>query len=280
MNKDGFWLIDKPTDWTSFDVCAKMRKILNTRKVGHTGTLDPFATGLLLVATGKATKLIPFLEKDSKKYCTKILLGKTSETLDPESEIQDIWNEKTPGLQEIQTVIDQHFTGKIQQIPPKYSALKIKGQPAYKLAREGKEVEMKVRETQVLACRIVSYAFPILEVELEVAAGFYVRSFARDLGEMLCGGGICQELRRTHIADLSVADAETLETLSTPIDPRYIVTSLDQREIPTGRIQDFIAGRAFPLSGLEGQKVLVTVGQKTLGVGEFFAGNLQPRIVL
>lgn len=281
MNTDGFWLIDKQPDWTSFDVCAKLRKMLKIKKVGHTGTLDPFATGLLLVATGKATKLIPYLEKESKTYIATIVLGKTSETLDSESKIQDCgFDGNEPTQADIQKVIDAQFTGKIQQIPPKFSALKINGKPAYKLAREGKKVEIKARDAETFEIEILQYDFPEVEVKLTVAAGFYVRSFARDLGMELSNGGYCSQLRRTAIGELSVDDAELLEMVSQPIDPMYILKNMDHREISTERIQDFIAGRSFPMPGIEKQKVLVTVGNKSIGIGEFLHGHLQPRVVL
>jgi tRNA U55 pseudouridine synthase TruB len=126
----------------------------------------------------------------------------------------------------------------------------------------------------------LEYSYPALKVELEVAAGFYVRAFARDLGEKLVGGGICSELRRTAIESLSVEDALPLEMCTEPIDPKFILENVPQTEIPGGRTQDFIAGRAFPWSGLEGEKSLVLVGGKTIGLGEMKNGMLQPRVVL
>ncbi len=284
MNNDGFWLINKEVGWTSFDICAKLRKKLNIKKVGHTGTLDPFATGLLVVATGKCTKLIPFLEKSPKTYVTKIFLGKTSETLDPESEIischSDSKSLKIPSKKEIEQVLKEKFTGKIQQIPPKYSALKVNGKPMYKLAREGKEIEIKPRKTEIFKIQILSYKFPELKIELKVSAGFYVRSLARDLGKTLAGCGMCLELQRTKVGELSIQNAEKIGHTTQPIDPRYILTHLEHREIPTGRVQDFISGRAFPLSGRAGESILVLCGNKTCGIGEIIHGNLQPRVVL
>lgn len=288
MNFDGFYLVDKETDWTSFDVCARMRRAVNTRKVGHTGTLDPFATGLLIVAVGKCTKLIPFLEKDRKTYITKIMLGKTSETLDPESEIINCKSrcapqgggEIIPTLEEVQNIIDEKFTGKIQQTPPQYSAIKINGQKACDMARRGEKVEIKSRETEIFSAKILSYNFPEIEIELEASAGFYVRSFARDLGKELANGGMCLELRRTKIRGISVTDAVKVTEISSPIDPKFILTNLPHREISTGRVQDFCAGRSFDFPGVEGEKVLVLVGGKSIGVGEMLHGKLQPRIVL
>lgn len=281
MNFDGFYLIDKEKDWTSFDVCARMRRTVNTRKVGHTGTLDPFATGLLIVAVGKCTKMIPFLEKDKKTYITKIMLGKTSETLDPESEIIECKSrEIIPTLEEIKNIINKEFTGKIQQTPPQFSAIKINGKKACDLARRGEKVDIKSRETEIFSIEILSYNFPEIEIELETSAGFYVRSFARDLGKELIGGGMCLELRRTTIRGISVKDAVKVSEISGPIDPKYIINKLPHRDIPIGRVQDFAAGRSFDFPGVEGEKVLVLVGEKSIGVGEILHGKLQPRIVL
>lgn len=281
MNFDGFYLVDKERDWTSFDVCAQMRRTVNTRKVGHTGTLDPFATGLLIVAVGKCTKMIPFLEKDKKTYVTKILLGKTSETLDPESEIVECKSrKKIPSLEEIQKIILENFTGKITQTPPQFSAIKINGEKACDMARRGGKVDIKSRETKVFSAKILNFDFPEIEIELEVAAGFYVRSFARDLGKIVAGGGMCLDLRRTKIRGISVEEAVKVSEISGPIDPKYILTNLPQREIPAGRIQDFVAGRSFDFAGIEGEKVLALVDGKSVGVGEILHGKLQPRIVL
>ncbi len=277
---DGFLLIDKDPDWTSFDVCARVRKMLRIKKVGHTGTLDPFATGLLVVAVGKCTKLIPYLEKAKKTYVTKIEFGKDSSTLDPESEITNVNLPAKISQKEMEKILQTKFTGKIEQTPPQFSAIKIKGKKACDLARKGEKVEIKSRKTEVFSAKILTYNFPEVEIELEVAAGFYVRSFARDLAENLNTKGICTELRRTKIENLAVEEAEKVEMTTGTIDPKFIITDLDHREIPAGRIQDFIAGRAFPLPGVEKEKVLVLCGGKTVGIGEIVCGNLQPRVVL
>ncbi len=224
---NGFLLIDKPPDWTSFDVCAKVRKIFNIKKVGHTGTLDPFATGLLIVAVGRCTKIIPFLEKERKTYITKITFGKTSETLDPESEIIEIPLPKiTPTEKDIEKILNEKFQGKIQQIPPKYSAIKINGKKMCDLARAGKEVIIKPRITEIFQAKIISYDFPVIEIELETAAGFYVRSFARDIAGYFGTKGICIELRRTKIGRFSVKDAEKISEVTGVIDPKYIIKNI------------------------------------------------------
>jgi len=283
-----FLLVDKPVGFTSFDVCAKLRKPLGVKRIGHTGTLDPFATGLLVIAVGKCTKLIPFFEKDIKTYRTKILLGKTSETLDPESEIIDCHNGHVPELAEIETLLKEKFTGKITQVPPKYSALKIDGQRAYDLARKGEEVIMKERETEVKAVQVLSYNFPELEVELTVAAGFYVRSFACDVGTLLCGGGLCSQLRRTAVGDLDVASADfkvlaDFEDLdeSYKLDAQLLIKNIVHLEIEPARLPDLQAGRAVFVNPhpANGEKVLVLCEGKTVGMAEVKEGNLQPRVV-
>ncbi len=277
---DGFLLIDKPAGWTSFDVCARLRRLLNIKKIGHTGTLDPFATGLLVVAVGRCTKLIPFLEKAKKTYVTTILLDRTSPTLDTESETTPVEKPTVPLKKDIESLLKLNFHGKILQIPPQFSAIKIKGKKSCDVARGGGVTEIPARETEIFQTKILSYDFPKLEIELEVAAGFYVRAFARDLGNALTGGGMCEFLRRTRVGDLSVDDAESIDHVTMPIDPAFILRDLPQREIPTGRAQDFAAGRAFPFAGTSGGKFLVMVGKHALGVGEIVCGNLQPRVVL
>lgn len=295
-----FLLVDKPQGFTSFDVCAKLRKPLGIKRIGHTGTLDPFATGLLVVAVGKCTKLIPLLEKYIKTYRTKILLGKTSNTLDPESEIVDCHNGHVPERAAIETLLAEKFTGEITQIPPKYSALKIDGQRAYDLARKGADIEMKARATEVKEVKVLAYNFPELEVELTVVAGFYVRSFARDVGEALCAGGMCAELRRTRVGDLNLEDA-VLPVLKDfadlddayHLDPKHLIKNIVHIEIDVARLPDLQAGRAIMSKNLipaqagisldvllnNGEKVLVICEGSTVGMAEVKDGNLQPRVV-
>ncbi|NCP67865.1 tRNA pseudouridine(55) synthase TruB [Candidatus Peregrinibacteria bacterium] len=283
-----FLLVDKPAGFTSFDVCAKLRKPLGIKRIGHTGTLDPFATGLLVIAVGKCTKLIPLFEKDIKTYRTQILLGKTSETLDPESEIIDCHNGYVPCLEEIEKLLKEKFTGNITQIPPKYSALKIDGQRAYDLARKGEDVVMKERPTEVKAVKILNYNFPKLEVELTVAAGFYVRSFASDVGTTLCGGGLCSELRRTAVGAINLENSD-LPVLNNfddlnddfKIDSQLLIKNIVHLEISPERLPDLQAGRAVFVNPhpANGEKVLVLCQGETVGLAEVKEGNLQPRVV-
>lgn len=205
--------VDKPSGMTSFGAVARVRRILSAReghkvKVGHTGTLDPFATGLLILLAGKATKKAPELTKLDKVYEATIRLGETSTTGDPEGEITV--SGSAPTLAEIEAILPQ-FTGKIQQTPPAFSAIKINGQRAYKLARAGKEVEMPSRTVEIYSLDILSYEAPELKIRTHVSSGTYIRTLAEDIGKALGCGAYCSALRRTQIADYKIEELPLFE---------------------------------------------------------------------
>lgn len=205
--------VDKPVGMTSFGAVARVRRILSQReghkvKVGHTGTLDPFATGLLILLAGKATKKAPELTKQDKVYEATIRLGETSSTGDPEGEITI--SGKAPTLAEIEAIIPQ-FVGKIQQTPPAFSAIKINGQRAYKLARAGKEVEMPSRTVEIYSLDILSYDAPELKIRTHVSSGTYIRTLAEDIGKALGCGAYCSALRRTKIAEYDISKLPLFE---------------------------------------------------------------------
>jgi tRNA pseudouridine55 synthase len=211
---DGIILIDKPAGMTSFGVVARVRRVLSQQagkkvKVGHTGTLDPFATGLMILVAGKATKDAMTYTKLDKVYEAEIILGQISTTGDPEGEITDI-SERIPTREEIEAVLAT-FTGEIQQRPPIFSAIKINGQRAYKLARDGKEVEIPLRTVMVYSLELIDYTYPALSIRTHVSSGTYIRSLASDIGEALGTGAYTRQLRRTVIRDWAVEDAQTLE---------------------------------------------------------------------
>jgi tRNA pseudouridine55 synthase len=200
--------VDKPSGMTSFGAVARVRRILSEReghkvKVGHTGTLDPFATGLLILLAGKATKKAPELTKLDKVYEATIRLGETSTTGDPEGEITI--SGTAPSRAEIEAIIPQ-FTGKIQQTPPAFSAIKVNGQRAYKLARAGKAVDIPSRTVEIYSLEILSYSAPELKIRTHVSSGTYIRTLAEDIGKTLGCGAYCSELRRTQIADYKIEE--------------------------------------------------------------------------
>lgn len=206
--------VDKPAGMTSFGAVARVRRILSQReghkvKVGHTGTLDPFATGLLILLAGKATKKAPELTKKDKAYEATIRLGEVSTTGDPEGEITKT-GAKMPTSEEIAEVL-KRFIGKIEQKPPIFSAIKINGQRAYKLARKGQEVEMPSRTVEIYDIEQISYSEPVLQIRTHVSSGTYIRTLAEDIGKALGCGAYCSALRRTQIADYKLDELPLFE---------------------------------------------------------------------
>jgi len=213
---DAIICIDKPAGMTSFGVVARVRRVLSQQagkkvKVGHTGTLDPFATGLMILVTGKECKNAGNYSKLDKTYEATITLGKKSTTGDPEGEFTDV-SDREPSREEIEAVLEQ-FRGEIQQRPPIFSAIKINGKRAYHLARNGEEVEIPLRTVNVFSLEIVAYSYPELKIRTHVSSGTYIRSLAVDIGDALQTGAYCSQLRRTTIADHSLEAATTLQAL-------------------------------------------------------------------
>lgn len=211
---DEIILIDKPAGMTSFGVVARVRRVLSQQagkkvKVGHTGTLDPFATGLMILVTGKKCRDAGMFTKLDKWYEAEIVLGCVSSTGDPEGEITE-YSDRCPDLAEVEQVLAD-FRGEIRQRPPIFSAIKINGQRAYKLARNGQAVDIPERIVQIYALELIDYTYPSLRVRTHVSSGTYVRSLAVDIGERLGIGAYCRQLRRTKVANFSVDDAKTLE---------------------------------------------------------------------
>lgn len=212
--QDGILLIDKPSAMTSFGVVARIRRVLTKEagkrvKVGHTGTLDPFATGLMIIVVGKECKNAERYSKLDKVYEATIKLGYTSTTGDPEGDIVDT-SDIQPTKEELLAVLAT-FSGEIQQTPPAFSAIKIDGQRAYKLARKGEVVEIPQRTVTIHSLELLDYSYPEVRIRTHVSSGTYIRTLAEDIGRALNTGAYCTELRRTKIADWSVADAKTLQ---------------------------------------------------------------------
>lgn len=214
MIHDGILLVDKPAHMSSFGVVARIRRVLSKQadkkvKVGHTGTLDPFATGLMILVIGKECRNAGTYTKLDKIYEATFVLGQKSTTGDPEGEITRVSDEQ-PTPQQVSHVL-ANFTGEMKQRPPLFSAIKIDGQRAYKLAREGKEVEMPERTVTIHSLDLLDYAYPELTIRTHVSSGTYIRSLAVAIGEALGTGAYCSQLRRTRIADWDIAAAQTLQ---------------------------------------------------------------------
>jgi len=213
---DGIILIDKPANMTSFGVVARVRRVLTNQagkkvKVGHTGTLDPFATGLMIIVTGKECKNAGHYTKLDKVYEATFRLGQTSTTGDPEGEVTEV-SSKVPTRDEIEAVLE-NFRGDIMQRPPIFSAIKINGRRAYALARSGEEVEIPERLVTIHSLEITDYSYPELKIRTHVSSGTYIRSLGVDIGAALKTGAYCSQLRRTSISEWKVEDAKQLSDL-------------------------------------------------------------------
>ena len=203
-------LIDKPVNWTSFNVVSRVRRLTKVKKVGHAGTLDPLATGLLIVCTGKKTKDISGYQAQRKKYTGIITLGKTSPSMDLASEITETVLPDDLSEEKIFAVRNK-FLGNIEQVPPMFSALKHKGKRLYKIAREGKEVERAARQVEIYSFEILKIELPDIHFKIVCSKGTYIRVIADDFGKELGCGGILSLLRRTEIGEYKVDDAFNLE---------------------------------------------------------------------
>jgi tRNA pseudouridine55 synthase len=208
-------LVDKPYDWTSFDVVRKVRTLIKIKKIGHAGTLDPLATGLLILCTGKFTKKINEYMAREKEYTGTIVLGATTPTYDLES-IPENFKEATSITEAQVAEAAKKFTGEIMQVPPIFSAIKKDGKRAYELARRGKEVELAARPVTITEFS-TTFTYPEVRFKIVCSTGTYIRSLAHDLGQKLGCGGYLSALCRTRIGEFHLKDAVTMEKLETEI---------------------------------------------------------------
>ena len=295
---DGVLVIDKPADWTSHDVVAKVRKILRTRRVGHTGTLDPFATGVLVVCVNRATRLVQFLTGDDKEYLATMRLGFATDTGDLTGEpllpVTDASHVTSEQVQEALT----HFRGRIWQTPPMYSAKKVDGVRLHELARRGETIERQPIEIEIKELELESPVGtdPTQEFTFRVVctAGTYVRTLAEDIGKRLGVGAHLISLRRTRAGSCSLSTAVTLERLSELVEQdrlgEFLIPMIDAIALPelllTANECKFVThGRSIRRAGNWNDKTMAKLcdGKRMLlAVGEFDAAQSawQPRLVL
>ena len=233
---DGILIIDKPTGWTSMDVCAKLRGILREKRIGHAGTLDPMATGVLPVFVGRATKAVQFAENGRKEYRAVLKLGTVTDTQDTTGTVLET-HPVTVGADEVRAALE-HFTGELLQLPPMYSALKVNGQKLYALARQGKTVERKPRAITVYELELLEQLSDTdFTLRVRCSKGTYIRTLCHDIGQALGCGGCMASLRRTMAAGYTLAESHTIdevqaqgEALLRPVDtlfrqyPEYRIT--------------------------------------------------------
>ncbi len=208
MDLQGFLLINKPNGWTSHDIVNYLRKITKIKKIGHAGTLDPFATGLLIIGIGRsATKNLNYFQNLNKTYLTTIKLGFNSTTDDLTGKITPINPNLKPKLTILKKILKTKFTGNLEQIPPNYSAKKINGQKAYELARQNEKINLQPQKITIYDLQIIDYQFPNLNLKITCSKGTYIRSLARDIGQELKTGAYCAKLTRTEIGHYNLKQA-------------------------------------------------------------------------
>ena len=222
---NGIVIVDKPQDWTSQDVTARLRRVFNTRRIGHGGTLDPMATGVLPVFVGRATRGVEFFEHAEKAYEAVLQLGLTTDTEDVFG--NTLSRQEVNLTQEAFLAILPRFRGKIQQVPPMYSALKVNGQKLCDLARKGKEVERQPREIEIFELTCLEFNGDTARLRVRCSKGTYIRTLCKDIGEALGCGGCMKELRRVQAGEYTIAEAVPLQTLLEMEEPEKYLRGVD-----------------------------------------------------
>ena len=251
----GLLVVDKPQGLTSRAVVDRAQRWFpRGTRVGHTGTLDPLATGVLVLCVGMATRLTEYVQEMAKTYRAAVLLGARSDTDDAEGTITSVPVAQPLELAAVKKVLAE-FIGDVAQVPPAYSAAKVTGRRAYDLARHGEEVSLSVRPVRIDAIDVLAYAYPRLEIEVRCGKGTYIRSLARDLGERLGCGGLIESLRRTHVGPFAAdgaltqdADAATARVALLPLTAA--VSELGRVTLQAGDINRLRSGQAVSLAGV------------------------------
>ncbi len=229
----GLLNINKPKDLTSRKVVDHVQRLVRPAKAGHAGTLDPLATGVLVVCVGSATRLIPLVQEQRKVYLGKFRLGFRSDTDDITGEVSEVPHAKEISRAEIESALPK-FRGEIDQVPPQFSAVHIEGKRAYELARAGQTINIAAKKVHIHRIELLSYSWPELELEIECGSGTYVRSIGRDLGEMLGSGAVMAELVRTRIGPFELSNAIALEELNDANLPKVLLPArLAVLDLPT-----------------------------------------------
>ncbi len=292
-SSSGLLLVHKPSGPTSHDVVARVRRIVGTRKVGHAGTLDPFASGLLLVLVGPSTRLAEYLLKLDKSYEAGARLGVETDSHDLQGEVvstSDDWKDVTP--QEISSAL-AGFDGEILQRPPALSAKKVGGESAHRRVRRGEELHLEPVPVTIHEIRLLDPGLPTVRFRVRCSSGTYIRALARDLGRALGVGAHLTELVRTGIGDFSLEDAFDLEELeeleeggeaqARLISPARALAHLPAVQVEAGEARRLRQGQFVPLPAPEppqGGPLRVLLGEELLGIGEAQEGLLKPRKVL
>lgn len=259
MGINGVLVMDKPQDWTSMDVCAKLRGVFHEKRVGHAGTLDPMATGVLPVFVGRATRCADFVAEGEKEYLATLRLGLVTNTQDVTGETLETYDVPADIEAKLQAILPQ-FTGKIEQIPPMYSAIKVGGKKLYELARKGVEVARRPRSVTIHALEILSQKSPSdFTLRVVCSKGTYIRTLCHDMGQALGCGGVMAALRRVRVGQFSLDNALTMNALTAAPDPaallRGVETCFAQPSVTIEglALKRALCGNPFPLKAQPGE---------------------------
>ena len=290
--RDGLVVVDKEPGWTSHDVVAKLRGIYGQRRVGHAGTLDPDATGVLLVGLGRVTRLLRFLQEAGKEYRARVVFGVATDTLDASGAVLERteMHVTRARLEEVA----RSFTGDIEQVPPMVSALKVEGRRLYELAREGVEVERAARPVHIAELVVEEFEpgpYPEAAMRVACSSGTYVRTLAADLGAALGGCAHLSELRRLRVGSFTLAEARTIDALATDPDVHVLAPAVAVRDLPRVTVDGETAravahGATFPASTFgpdvdnAQEFALVDATGELLAVYERRGGGVKPAVVL
>ncbi|MEC8337304.1 MAG: tRNA pseudouridine(55) synthase TruB [Planctomycetota bacterium] len=261
----GFISINKPHGVTSRFVVDQIGRFVGQHKVGHCGTLDPIATGVLVLGIGSATRLVEFVQQMPKSYRGTFLLGCSSETLDIEGDISHVTGAPVPSIDAVQQAL-KYFHGNLMQQPPQYSAIKVQGRRAYNVARSGKQIVIPPREVTIYAISLVNFAYPELTLEITCSGGTYVRAIGRDLATRLKTSAVMKSLCRTAIGDFKISESHPLERLDKAsiskllISPEFAVNHLEHVDLSSDQLEDISHGRKISIpfhltSSLQSEKV-------------------------
>lgn len=276
----GIAVVDKPAGVTSHDVVGMLRRRFGERQVGHAGTLDPDATGVLVVAVGKATRLLRFVEKTRKGYTGEIVLGSQTSTLDAAGEVIASFDMSAVTLDDARQCVAAHLVGDIEQIPPMVSAIRVDGKRLHELAREGIEVERAPRPVTIHRFEVVGWVEPgVLAVDVECSAGTYIRTLADDLGRLLGGGAHLRNLRRTHVGDFTLAESGAPDDC-TLLPVASAVRALMSVEVDADTAALVANGRVLDAWEGDGPWAVSDASGELLAVYEAFRGQAKPAVVL
>ncbi len=270
----------KPRGISSRRVVDHVQRLVRPAKAGHAGTLDPLASGVLVVCIGKATRLIEYVQRLTKRYRGTFLLGRRSDTEDVEGTVEELPNAPIPSREQLETVLE-NFRGEILQRPPAYSALKVDGKRAYDLARQGQTVELKPRPVSVYQLELLAYAYPHFQLEIACSAGTYVRSLGRDIAQSLGTAAVMSALERTAVGDFTVETAVAMDTLTADSWPNHLLPAAtavaDLPKVTLGPTEMQRLAHGHPLEQDLAQELQLTPGQELaaiVGPGLENAGEL------